>query len=124
MDCNPEIIIEKYADLVYKICMAKLYNFDRPSVADACQNVFLNYLKDKREFKDETHEKAWFIRTAINCCTDIYRINKRRFINEESADISDINIAGRFCQWYNNEKEKGESPPAAFNLCRTKFLGK
>ena len=86
-----EIIIEKYADLVYKICMTKLYNFDRASVADACQNVFLNYLRYKRRFKDETHERAWFIRTAINCCTDIYRKNKRRFESEESGDISEFN---------------------------------
>jgi RNA polymerase sigma-70 factor (ECF subfamily) len=93
MGCNPEIIIEKYSDLVYKICMTKLYNFDRSSVADACQNVFLNYLKEKREFKNDEHEKAWFIRTAINCCTDIYRKDKRRFLNEENADISEINIA-------------------------------
>jgi RNA polymerase sigma-70 factor (ECF subfamily) len=93
MDCNPEIIIERYADLVYKICMTKLYNFDRSSVADACQNVFLNYLKQTREFKSDEHEKAWFIRTAINCCTDIYRKDKRRAMNEESADISDISIS-------------------------------
>ena len=93
MGCNPEIIIEKYADLVYKICMTKLYNFDRSSIADACQNVFLNYLKQVREFKDAEHEKAWFIRTAFNCCTDIYRKDKRRFMNEENADISEINIS-------------------------------
>lgn len=93
MGCNPEIMIEKYADLVYKICMTKLYNFDKSSIADACQNVFLNYLKDNREFKDETHEKAWFIRTAINCCTDIYRKGHRRQLNEESGDISEFNIS-------------------------------
>ena len=92
-DCNPETIIEKYADLVYKICMTKLYHFDRSSVADACQNVFLNYLKEKREFKDEIHERSWFIRTAINCCTDIYRKDKRRLQNEESGDISEFNIS-------------------------------
>jgi RNA polymerase sigma-70 factor (ECF subfamily) len=93
MGCNPELIIEKYADLVYKICMSKLYNYDKSSVADACQNVFLNYLKDAREFKDEIHEKAWFIRTAINCCADIYRKDSRRKSNEESGDISEHNIS-------------------------------
>ena len=106
LDCNPEtietdeMVVEKYADLVYKICMTKLHSFDRSSVADACQNVFLNYLKHvgdpkSRGFKDAAHERAWFIRAAINCCTDIYRKGKRRLSNEESADISDIaDIAG------------------------------
>jgi RNA polymerase sigma-70 factor (ECF subfamily) len=76
--------------------MNKLYSFDPSSVSDACQDVFLKYLKhvnDKRGFKDEEHEKAWFIRTAINCCTDIYRKNKRRQSNEETADISEFDIA-------------------------------
>ena len=93
MDCSPELIIEKYADLVYKICMTKLYYFDRSSVADACQNVFLNYLKEPREFKNDEHEKAWFIRTAINCCTNIYKKNKYKVSNEESVDISEFNIS-------------------------------
>jgi len=93
MDCNPEITAEKYADLVYKICMAKLYSFDRFSVEDACQTVFLNYMKHISKghgFKDSEHEKAWFIRTAINCCANICKQSRRRFAREESSDISDI----------------------------------
>ena len=93
MGCNPEIIADKYLNLVYKICLTKLYNVDKSSVADACQEVFLNYLKKEREFESEEHEKSWFIRTAINCCTNIYKKNKYRLRNEESADISEFNIS-------------------------------
>ena len=85
------LIVEKYADLIYKLCMTKLYCFDKSSVADACQNVFLNYLNNKPKFKDETHEKAWFIRAAINCCADIYRKQKRLIEKEEDVDITQIN---------------------------------
>jgi RNA polymerase sigma-70 factor (ECF subfamily) len=105
-DCNPETnhgtreahethekIVEKYLDLVYKICLTKLYNVDKSSVADACQEVFLNYLKENREFKNERHEKSWFIRTALNCCANFYKKNKRRLLYEESADISEFNIS-------------------------------
>jgi len=96
MDYNPEnnnqnaYIVEKYSDLVYKICMTKLYNYDKSSVADACQNVFLNYLKNKPNFKDENHEKAWFVRCSINCCTDIYRKQKYNTMHEEDFEIEQI----------------------------------
>ena len=93
MDYNPENtahIVEKYADLIYKICMTKLYSYNKSSVADACQDVFLNYLKNKPAFKDENHEKAWFIRCAINCCTDIYRKQKYNYMHEEDSDITQI----------------------------------
>ena len=95
-DCNPEIIAEKYGDLVYKICMTRLHSFDRSSVADACQTVFLNYMdytSTGRGFKDEGHERAWFIRASINCCTNIYKKGKYRSQNEESADISEITVS-------------------------------
>ena len=96
MDYEPEVnnsnnyIVEKYSDLVYKICMTKLYNFNKSYIADACQNVFLNYLKSKPKFKDENHEKAWFIRCAINSCADIYRKLKYNSSYEEDIDNIDI----------------------------------
>ena len=93
MDCNPEIVVDKYLNLVYKICLTKLYNVDNSSVADACQEVFLNYLKKERRFENEQHEKAWFIRAAINCCTNIYKKSRYKVSNEESGDISEFNIS-------------------------------
>jgi len=91
MDYNPEnYIVEKYADLVYKICMTKLYSYDKSSVSDACQDVFVKYLRNKPKFTDENHEKAWFIRSSINCCTDIYRKQKYKSLQEEDIDITQI----------------------------------
>lgn len=96
MEYNPNNninIVEKYSDLIYKICMTKLYNFDKSNISDACQDVFLKYFKNKPEFKDENHEKAWFIRISINCCTDIYRKQKNKISNEyheEDFDITQI----------------------------------
>ncbi|MCL1858326.1 MAG: sigma-70 family RNA polymerase sigma factor [Oscillospiraceae bacterium] len=91
MDYNPENnMIEKYADLIYKICMTKLYNYDKSSISDACQDVFLKYLKSAPKFKDENHEKSWFIRTSINCCTDIYRKQKYKSSHEYQEEDFDI----------------------------------
>jgi RNA polymerase sigma-70 factor (ECF subfamily) len=114
MDYNSEnqsinnYIVEKYADLVYKICMTKLYNYHKSSVADACQNVFLNFLnhanrsKNGKIFKDEEHEKAFFIRTAINCCTDIYRKEKYQSSKEEDFDIFEISENSSEIGFYDN----------------------
>lgn len=76
-DRNTEII-RKYANLVYKICITRLVSYIPSSVDDACQQVFLNFIKSKPEFKDDTQEKAWFIRVAINVCNNLYKEHKRK----------------------------------------------
>jgi RNA polymerase sigma-70 factor (ECF subfamily) len=34
------------------------------------QDVFLKYVLRDRPFENDAHEKAWFIRVAINACKD------------------------------------------------------
>jgi len=125
MDYNPSnnnYIVEKYADLVYKICMTKLYNYNRSSVADACQNVFLNFLnfaqrsKGGKIFKDEEHEKAWFVRTSINCCADIYRKEKRRSSKEEDFDISDVSESSGFAGVYDSYDNIGCAEDSLYEI--------
>ena len=64
-------IVERYADMLYRICITHLAAVEPSAVDDACQNVFLKYVKYSPKFKDATHEKAWFIRCAINECKNI-----------------------------------------------------
>ena len=49
---------------VYRICYLRLKN--TADAEDACQNVFLRYLRHKKQFRDEEHEKAYFIVCAQN----------------------------------------------------------
>lgn len=61
---NDEEIIRKYSSTVYKIAFSITSN---PSDADdVFQNVFMAYIKKHPKFKDESHEKAWFIKVTIN----------------------------------------------------------
>lgn len=57
-------IIEKYSDMVYRIAYARTQNvYD---AQDITQEVFLKYIKVKKEFRDEEHRKAWLLRVAVN----------------------------------------------------------
>lgn len=58
-------LFEKYADMVYRIAVSNCKN--QWIAEDVVQDVFLRYIKKKPVFANETHEKAWFIRVAINC---------------------------------------------------------
>ena len=64
-----EALIEKYEKTVYKLAYSYLRN--KQDADDIYQEVFLRYFRNKPEFAGEEHEKAWFIRTTINCCKNL-----------------------------------------------------
>ncbi len=63
--------IEKYADMIRRICMVNLKNY--ADTEDVFQTVFIKYVLSPKEFENEEHEKAWFIRVTMNCCRDFFR---------------------------------------------------
>ncbi len=71
MDFSVERALEKYADMVRRICFLHLRQ--REDVEDAFQEVFLRYLERAEPFDSEEHEKAWLIRVTLQRCTDITR---------------------------------------------------
>jgi RNA polymerase sigma-70 factor (ECF subfamily) len=57
-------VINCYQDVVYRIAFTYCKNtFDAD---DITQEVFLRYLKSKKDFDYEEHLKAWLIRVTIN----------------------------------------------------------
>lgn len=77
--------IERYADLVYKICIVHLKN--RADTEDIFQTVFLKYVLYPREFESEEHEKAWIIRVTINACKDLLKsFFRSRTVSLEELD--------------------------------------
>lgn len=65
------LAIEKYGDMVKRICFLHLKNeFD---TEDIFQNVFIKYLVYEGEFENSEHEKAWFARVTINLCKDFLK---------------------------------------------------
>lgn len=60
-----ENILKKYADTVYRIAFVRVKNKD--DAEDITQEVFVRFIKRAPVFESEEHEKAWFIRVAVNC---------------------------------------------------------
>lgn len=65
------LAIEKYADLVKRICMLNLKNY--ADTEDIFQTVFLKYAMSSIDFENDSHEKAWFIRVAMNASRDLLK---------------------------------------------------
>ena len=64
--------LEKYADMVRRICFIYLRN--SADVEDVFQEVFLKLLlrhQSQQAFESEEHEKAWICRITINQCKDL-----------------------------------------------------
>lgn len=79
--------IEKYADMVKRICF--MYLKDEYDTEDIFQGVFLKYFQSEIEFTDEEHEKAWLIRVSINSCKDLVKSFSRRQVTSLD-DVSEI----------------------------------
>lgn len=73
-----------YVDMIYRLCFSFLKN--REDTEDAVQSVFVKYLKNRKKFENEHHEKAWFLVTSSNICKDMLRQSWRHNINIETYD--------------------------------------
>lgn len=63
--------MEQYGDAVYRLAVCRLDS--RADAEDVFQDVFLRLLRDKTEFRDGEHLKAWLLRVTVNCCNDLRR---------------------------------------------------
>ncbi|MCI5774390.1 MAG: sigma-70 family RNA polymerase sigma factor [Erysipelotrichaceae bacterium] len=81
--------IDKYGDMVKRICMVHLKN--HADMEDIFQNVFLRYYQDDTDFVSEEHEKAWMIKVTINACKDLLK----SFFHRQMVPLDDyINSYG------------------------------
>ena len=82
--------IEKYGDMVLRLCMVYLKN--RADTEDIFQEVFFKYCTYNKEFMNDEHKKAWFIRVTVNACKDLLRsfFHRNALSLEEYGDIAVI----------------------------------
>ncbi|RUS46633.1 RNA polymerase sigma factor [Cohnella sp. AR92] len=90
-----EELYRRNVDTVYRLCYVLLKN--RADTDDAVQSVFMKALRDKREFRDREHEKAWLIVVAKNHCKDMLKSwwRSRRVDLEKLPEAADSEIRGR-----------------------------
>lgn len=73
-------IIEKYADMVYRIALTRCGTVE--NAEDIFQDVFMKYSEKKPIFENKEHEKAWFIRVTINLTKNLKQTAwNRRVVN-------------------------------------------
>ena len=76
-------IFERHHRRVYRL--AYIYMKNAHDAEDAVQNIFIKYMAHPVEFRDESHENAWFITVTRNYCKDIFRSFWRK-----NVDLGDI----------------------------------
>ena len=64
-------VYDRQSRTIYHLAMTYLKN--TADAEDTVQNVFVNYIKKKPEFKNQEHEKAWFIVATKNYCKNMLK---------------------------------------------------
>ena len=91
---DPDALARRYAPSVYKL--AYIRTGSRADAEDVMQEVFLRLLKAKPVFSDQTHAKAWLLRVASHCVSDLFRLpwRKREEPLEEETSAAETPEAG------------------------------
>ena len=56
--------------MIYRLAFSQTQN--KNDADDVFQEVFLRYIKGRKTFESEEHEKAWLIRVTINCSKKLW----------------------------------------------------
>ncbi len=91
-------LADKYINMVLRISYTYLGN--KADAEDIVQDVFLQIVDKKPDFNDETHEKAWLVRTTINMCKNKLNL----FWNKNKVSIDDIAESAVYDE-YNTDSE-------------------
>lgn len=83
-----EILVEKYADTVTRLCYLNLES--RADAEDAWQNVFIKLFKSKKLWdKPDEELRKWLVTVTLNECRDI----KRKLFHRRHYDIEELNVS-------------------------------
>ena len=91
-----EKVIEKYSDMLFRLCLVMLGNYT--DAEDAVQETFIKYIRKSPEFETPEKEKTWLFTVAANTCRDMLRYRKRHpaddieNIKETVSQVSDGSI--------------------------------
>lgn len=82
---NYQLTVEEYGNMVYRL--AFFYTNSKYDADDIYQDVFLKYLQNKKQFKNEEHKKAWLIKVTINSCKKLWLSSWKRKTDLLSEEI-------------------------------------
>lgn len=73
---NYENVVDLYSNMIYRLAFS--YTKSKDDSEDIYQEVFLQYLKNGKEFENEDHRKAWLVKVTVNCCRKLWHSPWRR----------------------------------------------
>jgi len=62
---------KKYYEQIFRVAFAQVKN--HADAEDVVQETFIKLMRYQPEFENAEHEKAWFIRTTLNICKDLFK---------------------------------------------------
>lgn len=80
-----ENTIRQYSHMVYRLAFARTGN--RQDADEIYQEVFLRYIRKKPVFRNETHEKAWFLKVTVNCANSLWTSPWKRYTEPLTDDL-------------------------------------
>ncbi|MFT3983060.1 MAG: sigma-70 family RNA polymerase sigma factor [Lachnospiraceae bacterium] len=81
-----EQLMKNYGNSVLRLAYSYLHNMS--DAEDVLQDTLIQFLKTQPQFKNNIHEKAWFLRVAINISKNKSVYNKIRAADELSETLS------------------------------------
>lgn len=77
-------IYEKYAKSVYGVCL--LYLKNKEDAEEAVSELFIRIMENKPSFENDSHEKAYLMRTSVNICKNILKSGwKKNTVHDEDV---------------------------------------
>lgn len=62
---NPQEVVDKYADMVYRLALLQVKN--KSDADDVFQEVFVRLVRHADKLENMEHAKAWLIKVTLNC---------------------------------------------------------
>lgn len=83
---DPGTLARRFAPAIYRLAYARTGS--RADAEDVMQEVFLRLVRHKPAFDSEAHARAWLLKVASNCATDLFRLPWRRREEPLEEDVS------------------------------------
>ena len=81
-----EDVFDKYCNTVYRLAHARVQN--RFDAEDILQTVFLKLCKEKSDFSDSEHLKAWLLKVTVNSSKNLLMSGWMKHTTELSDSIT------------------------------------
>lgn len=97
-----EVLVKQYSNMVFRLALVKMKQ--RESADDIFQEVFMRLIKLRNKLDSPEHEKAWLLKTTLDCCRDIWKSAwVRRVVYEQpDADHHDNHMMDDGNNWIDN----------------------